>query len=50
MLAKLRLLFEALPALSAREWFDPRVNSQVILQVAPLVELTTANPADQQRI
>jgi hypothetical protein len=50
MFGQLCLLFECLATLRALEGLVSRMNSQVVLQVASLVEFATAYPADKQRI
>ena len=50
MFGQLCLLFEGLATLRALEWFVPGMNSQMVLQVASLVEFATAYPANKQRI
>jgi hypothetical protein len=50
MFGQLCLLFECLATLRALEGLMSRMNSQVVLQVASLVEFATAYPADKQRI
>ena len=50
MFGQLRLLFEGFATLIALEGFVPGMDSQVVLQVASLVEFASADPADKQRI
>jgi hypothetical protein len=50
MFGQLCLLFERLAAFRALEGLVPGMNSQVVLEVASLVEFSTADPADKQRI
>lgn len=50
VLAKLSLLFEALAALSAGEWFYAWVNSQMILQIAALIKFALTYPTNEKGI
>ena len=50
MFGQLCLLFEGLAAFRALEGLVPGMDSQVVLQVASLVEFATADPANKQRI
>ena len=50
MFRQLCPLFKRLPALCALAGLVTGMNSQVVLQVASLVEFATADTADKQRI
>ncbi len=47
---ELRFLFKAFAAVRALERFVTRVNSEVVLQVAALVEFPPADTANENRI
>ena len=50
MLRELCFLFESFSAIAALERLVSGVNSQVILQVATLVEFASANATDKKRV